>query len=113
MFRISGAGLYFNNCLLFDYWCDFCNFRRRNRQIKEALTIYYSLIIGMTRSGKGEMFVRTVIDIAARSEEKPSLIIPDLKLELSSSSYSALKEAGYIPLIFNVEDPSTEVCRTY
>lgn len=39
MFRISGAGLYFNNCLLFDYWCDFCNFRRRNRQIKEALTI--------------------------------------------------------------------------
>lgn len=65
-----------------------------------------ALIIGMTRSGKGEMFVRTVIDIAARSEEKPSLIIPDLKLELSSSSYSALKEAGYIPLIFNVEDPS-------
>lgn len=65
-----------------------------------------ALIIGITRSGKGEMFVRTVIDIAARSEEKPSLIIPDLKLELSSSSYSALKEAGYIPLIFNVEDPS-------
>lgn len=27
-------------------------------------------------------------------------------MELSSSSYSALKEAGYIPLIFNVEDPS-------
>lgn len=65
-----------------------------------------ALIIGMTRSGKGEMFVRILIYIAARSKEKPSLIIPDLKFELSSSSYTELKNEGYLPLVFNIEDPS-------
>lgn len=63
------------------------------------------LIIGMTRSGKGEMFVRSLIDILARSEEKPSMVVSDLKFELVCSSYEELKRLGYIPLFLNIENP--------
>lgn len=64
-----------------------------------------SLIIGMTRSGKGEMFVIPFIDVCSRSSEKPSIVITDMKLELVCRAYNTLKKRGYLPLLLNIEDP--------
>ena len=67
-----------------------------------------NLILGMTRSGKGEMFVFPAIDIYSRAEkleDRPSLIITDPKLELAASCYSTLLERGYDIHILNLIEP--------
>ncbi len=65
-----------------------------------------NLIIGTTRSGKGETFVITSIDIYSRAQNKASLIINDPKGEISSASYEVLKQRGYEVYIINTSDPS-------
>ena len=65
-----------------------------------------NIIIGITRSGKFEVFVAPVIDIYSRSEEKPSLVINDPKGEVASSSYQTLKDRGYDIFIINTTDPN-------
>lgn len=64
-----------------------------------------NLIIGITRSGKGEMFVFPMIDIYSRAEEKSSMIIADPKLELAASSYQTLIDRGYEVHTLNLIDP--------
>lgn len=61
--------------------------------------------VGITRSGKGEMFVIPEIDIYSRSEEQPSMVILDLKTELTKMSYKTLLERGYDVQILNIENP--------
>lgn len=68
-------------------------------------SIVNNLIIGMTRSGKGEMLVFPTIDILSRAEEKASLVITDPKLELYKSSYETLKKRGYEIYLLNLIDP--------
>jgi type IV secretion system protein VirD4 len=63
-----------------------------------------NLIIGTTRSGKGEMFVFPTIDIYSRAEEQPSMIINDPKGELVSASKEILEERGYEVLLLNLID---------
>lgn len=58
--------------------------------IDDSLT--NNLIIGITRSGKGEMFVVPSIDVYSRAEEKTSMVITDPKLELFKMSKSTLEE---------------------
>lgn len=65
-----------------------------------------NLILGITRSGKGEMFVVPFIDICSRSSEKPSLVILDMKLELVCRSYKTLIKRGYEVYVLNIADPS-------
>lgn len=64
-----------------------------------------NLIIGMTRSGKGETFVFPTIDIYSRAKEKSSMIINDPKGELVSASYDTLKERGYDIQVLNLVEP--------
>ncbi len=57
-----------------------------------------NLILGTTRSGKGELFVVPAIDIYSRaqdSEKRPSLIVSDPKGELATASLHTLRERGY------------------
>lgn len=68
-------------------------------------TAVNNVILGVTRSGKGEMFVFPMIDIYSRASEKASLIITDPKLELFSSSKDILEKRGYIPLVLNLINP--------
>lgn len=63
-----------------------------------------NLIVGITRSGKGEMFVFSLIDIYSRAQEKASLIIADPKLELASASYDTLVARGYDVHILNLTE---------
>lgn len=64
-----------------------------------------NLIIGCTRSGKGENFIFPMIDVYSRSEEKASLIVTDPKLELYKSSYKILKSRGYDVYLLNLQNP--------
>lgn len=64
-----------------------------------------NLIIGITRSGKGEMFVFPSIDVYTRAKEKTSLVITDPKLELYKSSKKTLMERGYDVYLLNLDDP--------
>lgn len=64
-----------------------------------------NLIIGITRSGKGQIVVNTMIDILSRAGEKCSMVITDPKLELSSLTIPKLIERGYDCHILNLIDP--------
>lgn len=64
-----------------------------------------NLLIGMTRSGKGEIFVFPLIDIYSRAEYQPSMIITDPKLELAPASIPTLCKRGYDYHIINLIDP--------
>src|SRR5699024_11705179 len=47
----------------------------------------HTMVIGITRSGKGETFVVPMIDVQSRASEKPSMVINDPKGELAGASY--------------------------
>lgn len=64
-----------------------------------------NLIIGTTRSGKGETFVVPTIDIYSRAKEKASMIINDPKGELVAMSKETLEKRGYEVLLLNLTDP--------
>ena len=79
-------------------------FRQGDRlYIDDSIT--NTLIIGMTRSGKGEMFVFPIIDILSRAAEKASMVITDPKLELYKSSFHTLTERGYDIYLLNLIEP--------
>lgn len=84
-------------------------------------SVVNNLIIGITRSGKGEMFVFPSIDVYSRAEIQPSMIICDPKVELFKSSKKILEERGYEVHLLNLADPIhsmgfnplTEIIETY
>ncbi|WP_088051871.1 VirD4-like conjugal transfer protein, CD1115 family [Virgibacillus dakarensis] len=62
----------------------------------------HTMVIGITRSGKGETFVVPMIDVQSRAKEKPSMVINDPKGELAGASYDTLKVRGYAVYVFNL-----------
>ena len=64
-----------------------------------------NLIIGTTRSGKGETFVVPEIDIYSRAEEKSSLVINDPKGELVAMCKETLEKRGYDVYMLNLLQP--------
>ncbi|RKD26494.1 hypothetical protein BEP19_16790 [Ammoniphilus oxalaticus] len=64
-----------------------------------------NLIIGTTRSGKGETFVFSAIDIYSRAEEQASMVINDPKGELFSASNETLEKLGYHVEVLNLMNP--------
>ena len=62
----------------------------------------HTMVIGITRSGKGETFVVPMIDVLSRAKDKPSLVVNDPKGELAGASYETLKKRGYEVHIFNL-----------
>ena len=64
-----------------------------------------NLIIGMSRSGKGEMLVISTIDVYSRAERKASMVINDPKAELFKSSKKTLEQRGYDVYLLNFDDP--------
>ncbi|MFT3657246.1 MULTISPECIES: VirD4-like conjugal transfer protein, CD1115 family [Bacillus] len=63
-----------------------------------------NLIIGTTRSGKGETFVFPTIDVYSRAQHKPSLIVNDPKGELFTASKETLEKRGYHIEVLNLLD---------
>ena len=64
-----------------------------------------TVIIGTSRSGKGETFVFPTIDVTSRAEEKSSLVINDPKGELYTGSYETLRKRGYDIEVINMISP--------
>lgn len=64
-----------------------------------------NLIIGTTRSGKGETFVFPTIDVYSRAEHQPSLILNDPKGELLAASKETLEKRGYHIEVLNLLNP--------
>lgn len=65
-----------------------------------------NLIIGMTRSGKGECLIFPLLDIYSRAENQPSMIVTDLKLDMYPKAKKALEERGYEVYLYNLIEPS-------
>lgn len=64
-----------------------------------------NLIIGISRSGKGELVIFPEIDIYSRAERKASMVINDPKLELCAASIDTLRKRGYEVHVLNLVDP--------
>lgn len=62
----------------------------------------HTMVIGITRSGKGETFVFPMVDVLSRAKGKPSLVFNDPKGELVAASYDTLIERGYEVYVFNI-----------
>ncbi|MDQ0149622.1 type IV secretory system conjugative DNA transfer family protein [Eubacterium multiforme] len=64
-----------------------------------------NLVIGTTRSGKGELFLFPTIDAYSRAKEKASLVINDPKGELLGGSKETLEKRGYRIEVLNLINP--------
>lgn len=68
-----------------------------------------NLVIGTTRSGKGELFLFPTIDVYSRAKVKSSLIINDPKGEFLASSKDTLEKRGYRIEVLNLIDPGNSM----
>lgn len=64
-----------------------------------------SIFLGVSRSGKGEMAVVTLIDNLSRAENKSSIVVNDPKGELFTASKETLEKRGYNVMCLNVLEP--------
>lgn len=64
-----------------------------------------NLVIGITRSGKGEGLVKSSIELYSRAQFQPSLIINDQKIELYKAFAPMLRERGYRVHLLNASNP--------
>ena len=68
-------------------------------------SVVNNLILGITRSGKGETLVKSSIESYSRAEFQPSVIINDNKLEHYKVFASALEKRGYKVYLLNASNP--------
>lgn len=68
-----------------------------------------TLVIGITRSGKGEMFVNPLADILSRARKKSSMIVNDPKGELFQMSYETLRKRNYNVQVLNLQDMNSSM----
>nr|WP_079529935.1 MULTISPECIES: type IV secretory system conjugative DNA transfer family protein [Halobacillus] len=78
--------------------------RKKNRAYIDPSSVN-NLIIGTTRSGKGQTYVIPTIDAYSRAEDQPSLVINDPKGELFASSRKTLENRGYEVEVLNLMNP--------
>lgn len=64
-----------------------------------------TLILAITRAGKGEVFSIRMLDSYSRSEKQPSLIILDMKFDLRKMCTKAFQDRGYEVMSINLENP--------
>ncbi|WP_168350658.1 VirD4-like conjugal transfer protein, CD1115 family [Ligilactobacillus murinus] len=62
------------------------------------------LLVGTTRSGKGEAWVNSSIEIITRAEDPSSLVVADPKLELNQMTYKTLRKRGYDVQVMSFKD---------
>lgn len=83
---------------------------RERNEILIDTTAINNYIIGTTRSGKGEGYMFSTIDIYSRAKIKPSLIIGDPKLEIYKMASKTLRKRGFKIFLLNLSDPSKTNC---
>lgn len=78
-------------------------YRKENFFYVDTETIN-SLIIGTTRSGKGQTFVLPMIRVLSQGQQRQSMVLNDPKGELLENSYKMLISAGYKVVVLNIRD---------
>ena len=68
-------------------------------------SVVNNLILGITRSGKGELLAKTSIEIYSRAMHQPSLGINDPKLEHYKVFAPVLEQRGYKVFLLNASNP--------
>lgn len=68
-----------------------------------------TLVVGITRSGKGETFVMPTLDLQSRAEKQASFVTTDPKKELYQSSYKKLRQRGYNVQVLDLQDPDVSM----
>lgn len=68
-------------------------------------SVVNNLILGITRSGKGETLVKSSIESYSRAEFQPSLIVNDPKLEHYKVFARILEKRGYEVYLLNASNP--------
>lgn len=66
----------------------------------------HNLIVGTSRSGKGETTILEQIDLVSRAEKQSSLVVNDPKGELYVASVNTLRKRGYDVYELNLDDPN-------
>lgn len=69
-------------------------------------TTSHTIVIGSSRSAKGETTAVPSIDILSRAEKQSSLVINDPKGELYAAASETLRKRGYKVYLLNLADPS-------
>lgn len=64
-----------------------------------------TVVLGASRSGKGETFVVPTLDNLSRAKEQSNMVVNDPKGELFSASKETLEKRGYRVLVLNIDDP--------
>ena len=64
-----------------------------------------NIIVGTSRSGKGEMIVIPFIDNLSRAENQSSMVVYDPKKELYTASAATLKKRGYEVYLLDLGNP--------
>ncbi len=77
---------------------------RENGKIYMDSETIHSLIIGTTRSGKGQTFVMPMIRFICNSQSKHSMVINDPKGEMLENCYDMLTDNGYDIVVINLRD---------
>lgn len=72
-----------------------------------------TLIIGITRAGKDEIFVQPSINDYSRSKQRPSMVIIDIKAESYRCSKMLLEYRGYRTLLYNLSDMQHSISINY
>src|SRR5699024_2776361 len=65
-----------------------------------------TVVIGTTRSAKGQTHVNHTIDMFSREYEKQNLFLNDPKGDLFGAFHKLLEVRGYEPIVLNLMDPS-------
>lgn len=65
-----------------------------------------TVVIGTTRSAKGQTLVNHTIDMFSREYEKQNLFLNDPKGDLFAAFHKLLEVRGYEPIVLNLMDPS-------
>lgn len=68
-----------------------------------------SLVVGITRSGKGETYVMPKLDILTRAKKRSSIVVTDPKKELYQSSYVKLRQRGYNVQVLDLQNPDVSM----
>lgn len=62
-------------------------------------------VLGVSRSGKGEIIITPMIDNLSRAKEQSSIVANDPKGELYAGSKDTLEKRGYDVQVLNLQDP--------
>lgn len=69
-------------------------------------TASHNIVVGTSRSGKGQTTVIPMIDILSRAQKQSSLVVNDPKGELYAAASETLRKRGYNVYLLNLADGS-------